>query len=286
MPNRILKESICTSDSVEKLSWFEEVFFYRLIVNCDDYGRMDARLPILRARLFPLKNTTNKDIKNALQSLRSAGLIDLYEVDGRSVLQMRTWEKHQQIRARKSKYPAKDSGAQVDDIKCNHLQSDDIKCNQVISTSTVIQSESESESNPNAEAEDARAREASAPAAAADEQERVYGFDGTDLTTACREYDRAGDLVVAYKLPDTDQSRAALIEDAERVGWEKVEAVLKAAALGNSRPMLSVNFYRKVLENDGRPKPATGGGREAMLRYSPSERKATYSAAVMDFDGE
>ena len=36
MPNRILKESVCTSDSVNKLSWFEEVLFYRLIVNCDD----------------------------------------------------------------------------------------------------------------------------------------------------------------------------------------------------------------------------------------------------------
>ena len=36
MPNRIIRESICTSDSVDKLSWFEEVLFYRLIVNCDD----------------------------------------------------------------------------------------------------------------------------------------------------------------------------------------------------------------------------------------------------------
>ena len=52
MPNRILKESICTSESIDRLSWLEEVTFYRLIVNCDDYGRMDARPPILRARLF------------------------------------------------------------------------------------------------------------------------------------------------------------------------------------------------------------------------------------------
>ena len=36
MPNRIIRESICTSDSIDKLSWFEEVLFYRLIVNCDD----------------------------------------------------------------------------------------------------------------------------------------------------------------------------------------------------------------------------------------------------------
>ena len=54
MPNRILKESVCTSDSVNKLSWFEEVLFYRLIVNCDDYGRFDGRVSIIKNRLFPL----------------------------------------------------------------------------------------------------------------------------------------------------------------------------------------------------------------------------------------
>ena len=61
MPNRILKESVCTSDSVNKLSWFEEVLFYRLIVNCDDYGRFDGRVSIIKNRLFPLKeNLTGK----------------------------------------------------------------------------------------------------------------------------------------------------------------------------------------------------------------------------------
>ena len=47
MPNRIIKETICTSDTIERLTPFEETFFYRLIVNCDDYGRMDARPAIL-----------------------------------------------------------------------------------------------------------------------------------------------------------------------------------------------------------------------------------------------
>ena len=50
MPNRIIKESICTSETLDKLNWFEEVFWYRLIVTCDDFGRMDARIPILKSR--------------------------------------------------------------------------------------------------------------------------------------------------------------------------------------------------------------------------------------------
>ena len=149
MPNRILKESICTSESIDRLSWLEEVTFYRLIVNCDDYGRMDARPPILRARLFPLKTLTDKQVQSAIESLRSAGMIDLYKVDGRSYLQIRQWALHQQIRSKKSKFPAPDA----------ETQSDDITCNQMISDAPVIQSESESES----ESESARSRKRAAP---------------------------------------------------------------------------------------------------------------------------
>ena len=131
MPSRILKESICTSDTLDQLSWFEECFFYRLIVNCDDYGRMDARPAILKARLFPLKDITIDAVKKALNALRAAGLIDLYDVSGRSILQLRTWERHQQIRAKKSKYPAKEDGCTQpisSDINCNQVISDDSKC--------------------------------------------------------------------------------------------------------------------------------------------------------------
>lgn len=157
MPNRIIKESICTSDNLDALSWFEEVLFYRLIVNCDDFGRMDARPPILRARLFPLKTVTEKQISSALQSLRSAGIIDLYAVDGRSFLQMRTWERHQQLRAKKSKYPSPDGNLTAPDSICNQMISNDINRNQMQANVPVIQYESEYQSQYNE-------REKSAPA--------------------------------------------------------------------------------------------------------------------------
>lgn len=138
MPNRILKESICTSDSIDQLSAFQETMFYRLIVNCDDYGRIDARAKILAARLFPLKDIRAAQIEDALRALTSAELVILYEVDGKPFLQMKTWDKHQQIRAKKSKYPAPDEGI------CKQMISDDIK-----SARNPIQSEYESESNTN-----------------------------------------------------------------------------------------------------------------------------------------
>lgn len=132
MPNRILKESICTSDSLDKLNSFQENVFYRLIVNCDDFGRMDARPKVLASRLYPLKDIRAEQIETALQALSSAGLVILYQVDGKPFVQMKTWERHQQIRAKKSKYPAPESQTQKkiqkSDINCNQMKSDDNEC--------------------------------------------------------------------------------------------------------------------------------------------------------------
>lgn len=106
MPNRIIKDSICTSADLDGLSWFEEVLFYRLIVNCDDFGRYDGRMAVIKNRLFPLKeNLTLKNVELAINKLARAGLIFLYEVDGRPFLFLPTWDKHQNVRAKKSKYP-------------------------------------------------------------------------------------------------------------------------------------------------------------------------------------
>ena len=81
MPNRIIKESICPSDSINQLTPFQEVFFYRLLVNCDDYGRLDARPEVLASKLYPLRRSIrDEQIIGALNALTSAELVDLYEV--------------------------------------------------------------------------------------------------------------------------------------------------------------------------------------------------------------
>lgn len=128
MPNRILKESICTSESLSQLSWFEQVFFDHLIVNCDDYGRMDARPAILKAKLFPLNAVTFQEIESGLQSLVNVGCVLLYESDGKPFLCLPSWSKHQSVRAKKSKYPAPENINSTDDGTCKHLQADESKC--------------------------------------------------------------------------------------------------------------------------------------------------------------
>lgn len=123
MPNRILKESICSSEDIDKLKPFEEIFFYRLIVKCDDFGRYDARPKVLKSALFPIKDgVTAKNVEDALHTLASVGLVKLYEVDGRPFLFLPTWLSHQQKRANKSKFPE----PRVSDITCNQSQSDSL----------------------------------------------------------------------------------------------------------------------------------------------------------------
>lgn len=105
MGNRIIKESICISPTIDQLSWFEEAFFYRLMVNCDDYGRMDGRIAIIKSKLFPLKDITKTTVQNAINKLSEAGLVVRYEANGQPYLQLVTWGRHQSIRNKKSKYP-------------------------------------------------------------------------------------------------------------------------------------------------------------------------------------
>ena len=145
MPNRIIKESICTSDSVDRLSWFEECLFYRLIVNCDDYGRYDGRPAIIKNRLFPLKeDLTICEVSDAIQSLVGAELVALYIVGGRPYLQLVTWDEHQRIRAKRSKFPSPSDG-ELQTHDSNLLSNDsELLTNASVIQSNPIQSESES----------------------------------------------------------------------------------------------------------------------------------------------
>jgi len=136
MPNRILKESICTNDQIDELKLFEEVFFYRLIVNVDDYGRYDGRVSVLKARLFPLRGEKVKDddIEKALAALVRTGLLERYKVKGRPYVRLTGWERNQQIRAKKSKHPAPED-ADPEEMPAsegngNHLPSNDGGCGE------------------------------------------------------------------------------------------------------------------------------------------------------------
>lgn len=130
MPNRILKESICASEDLNALSPGAEILFYRLMVKADDFGAFYGNPQLVKNACFPLK--TDKDLKETqvakwLAELSETGLIIWYTAeDGRSYLQLTGWAKHQQQRAKTSKFPLFDSN-------CLQMIADDSKCLQMSS---------------------------------------------------------------------------------------------------------------------------------------------------------
>ena len=104
MPTRYLKAGIRDSDLIDSLAPLSESFYYRLLVTVDDFGRFDARPAMIKAQCFPIKESVSaKTCSEMLMDLVGAGLILIYEVDGKSVLQMCKWDNVP--RAKVSKYP-------------------------------------------------------------------------------------------------------------------------------------------------------------------------------------
>jgi hypothetical protein len=103
MSNRLLRDGVCTSDTINFLSAEAEVLFYRLLVVADDFGYVDARIPILKARCFPLKESAiPAKIEAWLLDLSTHGLIQRYEKDEKPYLAIAKWEQRQRSRP---KYP-------------------------------------------------------------------------------------------------------------------------------------------------------------------------------------
>ena len=90
MPTRLLRDGILSSERINKLDSAGEVFYRRLMSKVDDYGCFDGRPSILRAELFPLRvdRVREADISRWMAECQKAGLIVLYEADGKPYLQM------------------------------------------------------------------------------------------------------------------------------------------------------------------------------------------------------
>lgn len=149
MPNRIIKESICDSERINKLTPLEEVTFYRLLVNADDYGCFDAREAVVKSRLFPLKeNMKLSEVKKILDRLSQVGLIVLYSKDGKPYLCVNKWGEHQRLRVSRHKYPT------PDEADCGSLPQVAASCGK-----KSLESESESEIESESESEKRKAHD-------------------------------------------------------------------------------------------------------------------------------
>lgn len=152
MPNRIIKESIRTSKSVNAMSDFQFRLWAYLITYVDDFGRGSADPELLKGFVFPRrKGITEDTIRKTLAELAIIGSVILYEVDGEPYLCFPNWSEHQTVRNKVSKYPSPEDGIITSASNCKQLKSIESKCPR-----NPIQSES----NPNPEA-NARTRDPS-----------------------------------------------------------------------------------------------------------------------------
>ena len=114
MPDRLIRESWCASETIDRLTPFEETVLARLIVNCDDFGRMDGRTNVLCSRLFVTRRDVGAEqMRAAIAALEREGLVLRYAVAGKEYIQMRGWGEHQRIRTQRSKYPAPPDAAEA-----------------------------------------------------------------------------------------------------------------------------------------------------------------------------
>ena len=107
MPNRILRESIRTSNSLSHLTAEEERHFYRLLVFADDFGRFDARPQVVKGFCYSLAEVTTEQVmvwSNRLSD-PEVEIVQLYEVNDLPYGRFINWDKYQRTRAKESKYP-------------------------------------------------------------------------------------------------------------------------------------------------------------------------------------
>ena len=172
MPNRIIREGILTSEKVNALKPRAELFYRRLMSVVDDYGRFSAHPAILRASCYPLciDSVREADISRHLTEAQAAGLIALYEVEGKWSLEMRDFR--QRLRTKNSKHPPPENGRHMA-VTC---QTDDGH----MTVTCPHETEAEAEAQTEVEAQKksaAHSLEQKSPQAAIEREKKATAFD-------------------------------------------------------------------------------------------------------------
>lgn len=227
MPDRIIRESICTSDTLNLLSDFEERFWHRLIVNCDDFGRFYANPLILRGKLFPLKDgKTKKDMSDALNKLASVGLVELYTVDGKPFLHVVKWSKYQRTRAKISKFPAPEDGVRNPPNAANgsHSPQPDNICRQATSYVPVFECECECKNRESRIEDEFDAHVRAGDSAVSAVFNAYFEKIGKNMTDGIRD-----DLLVFLSVMGPDCCIRAIdaAVEANKISWNYVKRVLE-----------------------------------------------------------
>lgn len=96
---RTIKPEFFTSEDIVSLSPLARLFYVSLWCEADRAGRFEWKPKTFKLRYLPGDNC---DVDMLAQELFDAGLVALYEVDGKTYAEIPTFEKHQVINNRES----------------------------------------------------------------------------------------------------------------------------------------------------------------------------------------
>jgi hypothetical protein len=94
---RTIKPELWQDERLAGLGDFEHRLYIGLLTQADDEGRTSANPNLIRARVFPFDPRPPESFAPGLAALEAAALIQLYDVDGRSVLQIVSWAEDQRV---------------------------------------------------------------------------------------------------------------------------------------------------------------------------------------------
>lgn len=105
---RSLKPDIWQDEVFGRVSFGAQLLFTAIITQPDDAGRLEAGAGRLRATIWPYKPELSEvEVEAWLRELDDARLIVRYVADGRKLIAVRSWDKHQRVsHARPSLLPA------------------------------------------------------------------------------------------------------------------------------------------------------------------------------------
>ena len=143
MANRILRDWTC-SETIDQLSESSEIFFTRLIMKADDFGRFYGSPKLLKAQLYPLKEYSLKQVEKWRDEVVRLGIVSLYFCDGKEYIEIKDF--NQRLRLMKSKFPEPQSNDCQMTVKCQSI--DGLKRNE-----TKLETETETNPKPETEVE-------------------------------------------------------------------------------------------------------------------------------------
>jgi hypothetical protein len=119
MPQRFLKPGITNSSRWNRVSFKAQSLYVRLLTLVDDFGRYDGRPSVIWGYCFAIWNEEHpndavspQETAALCQQLAAEDLIEIYEADGKKVVQITQWT--ERARSTTSKWPKNKGNSKVD----------------------------------------------------------------------------------------------------------------------------------------------------------------------------